>query len=192
MTESAENLLGEVLREYFPQCCLCDSVATREGNGSRFCDRHQWGLVSLTDLRQAKVVRQYDKLQQRKVILSDDQWQLAVLGFVEDVNNRVNPKHPQFGSSWVRIRPSSDKEQEALMGVPSLLPFLRVGSLVSVLGCYRIGLESWLVDVRAGSLTGTFTFKAFHQTFIKTVDWGIEGEPPRSSETPSVISGVIC
>ncbi len=56
----------------------------------------------------------------------------AVEGFAQTVNERLN-RNIKEGSTWVRIKPPSKEELEAIReGTPRLMPFVRSGSLAKV------------------------------------------------------------
>jgi hypothetical protein len=189
MPESPELLMGELLREFAPPCYVCDAPATLtmvsdvllDGEGRfHFCDEHRASdskrfhsltQVTYEELKCASLVRRCREIRVMPDhgAISECDYHGAVEGFCQVVNNRLN-RNIKEGSTWVRIKPPSKEELDAIReGTPRLMPFTRPGSLARVIALHdRYGGQ--LVDIDIGGDLAQYEVKAFMRAFIRTVD----------------------
>jgi len=190
MPESPELLMGELLRELAPPCYVCDAPATRlmisdvllDGEGwFHFCDDHQASdskrfqsltQVTYEELRWASLIRRCRgvRVMPDHGAITECEYHGAVEGFCQVVNERLNIATIKEGSTWVRVKPPSRDELDAIKaGVPRLMPFTRPGSLARVVALYRHdGVR--MVDIDIGGDVASYEFEAFTRAFIRAVD----------------------
>lgn len=188
MPESPELLMVELLKFLPFRCVVCNFPATRQmisdvllnDEVGLFCDDHGpadserfKNLTQMTyeDLVQASVVRRCQTVRVRVYhgSISECDYHGAVEGFCQVVNDRLN-KNIKEGSTWVRVKPPSKEELDAIKaGVPRLMPFTRPGSLARVLAVHhQNGVR--LVDIDIGGDTASYEFESFTRAFIRAVD----------------------
>jgi hypothetical protein len=189
MPESPELLMGELLREFAPPCYVCDAPATLtmvsdvllDGEGRfHFCDDHRASdserfrtltQVTYEELRCASLVRRCREIRVMPDhgAISECDYHGAVEGFCLVVNERLN-RNIKEGSTWVRIKPPSKEELDAIRdGTPRLMPFVRSGSLAKVESIHYInGVR--MVDIDIGGDMATYEVEAFKRAFIQAID----------------------
>lgn len=188
MPESPELLMGELLRFLPFKCCVCNGPATQtmysdvllNDEAGLFCDDHGAmdserfkNLTQMTyeDLIQASVVRRCREIRVMPDhgAISECDYHGAVEGFCQVVNNRLNWNIKE-GSTWVRVKPPSKEELDAIRaGTPQLMPFVRSGSLAKVKSIHYInGVR--MVDIDIGGDLAQYEVQAFMRAFIQAVD----------------------
>jgi hypothetical protein len=188
MPESPELLMGELLRLLPFRCCVCGEAATRTmysevlltNETGLFCDEHGAGdserfhnLTSVTfeDLsQQAPVVRRCKtvRVMPERGAVSECDYHGAVEGFCQVLNERLNHNIKE-GSTWVRVKPPSREELDAVSGgVPRLMPFTRPGSLAKIESIHYLNSVR-MVDVEIGGDMATYELEAFKRAFIQAV-----------------------
>ena len=182
--------MGELLK-LLPHCRVCDEPATRTMHSDVLLDNDEVGLfcdehgamdverfhlltqVTFSDLTQASVVRRCKgiRVMPDHGSIHECDYHGAVEGFCQVVNERLN-RNVREGSTWVRVRPPSMEELDAIKaGVPRLMPFTRPGSLARVVAFYHLaGDGTRMVDIDIGGDTATYEFEAFERAFIRAVD----------------------
>lgn len=195
MPESPELLMVELLG-VLPHCRVCDGPATRRMDSFAllssdevlFCDAHGAGdveryrcLTQMTyeDITQASFVRrcQSVRVMPDHGLITECEYHGAVEGFCQVVNERLN-RNIKEGSTWVRVKPPSREELDAVSGgVPRLMPFTRVGSLATLLSVYYIADGTRMVDLQIGGDTAIYEFEAFTRAFVRAVagdEWKLD------------------
>ena len=188
MPESPELLMVELLKFLPFRCVVCNFPATRQmisdvllnDEVGLFCDDHGpadserfKNLTQMTyeDLVQASVVRRCQTVRVRVYhgSISECDYHGAVEGFCQVVNDRLN-KNIKEGSTWVRVKPPSKEELDAIRdGTPRLMPFVRSGSLAKVESIHYInGVR--MVDIDIGGDMATYEVEAFKRAFIQAID----------------------
>jgi hypothetical protein len=188
MPESPELLMGELLKEFAPPCYVCDAPATLlmvsdvllDGDGwFHFCDNHRASdskrfhsltQVTYEELRCASLVRrcQTVRVMPDHGSIRECDYHGAVEGFCQVVNERLNHNIKE-GSTWVRVKPPSREELDAVSGgVPRLMPFTRPGSLAKIESIHYLNSVR-MVDVEIGGDMATYELEAFKRAFIQAV-----------------------
>jgi hypothetical protein len=189
MPESPEVLVEELL-QLLPHCRVCDGSATRTMRSDvlldndevgLFCDEHGaadserfHNLTQMTyeDLEQAGLVRRCLSLRRCSSAVLECAYHAAAEGLCMVVNARMN-QNLKEGSTWVRVKPPSREELEAISGgAPRLMPFCRVGSLATLVSLYYLVDETRMVDVKIGGDTVVYEFEAFIRAYVRAVAEG--------------------
>lgn len=183
--------MGELLRELSPPCYVCDAPATvmmisdvlLDGDGwFHFCDNHRASdserfrtltQVTYEELRWASLVRRCRSIRVMPDhgFITECDYHGAVEGFCQAVNERLNLNIKE-GSTWVRIKPPSREELDAIRdGVPRLMPFTRPGSLARVVALYHLASDhAQMVNIDIGGDVATYELEAFKRAFIQAID----------------------
>ena len=193
MPESPEVLVEELL-QLFPHCRVCDEPATRTMRSDAlldndevglFCDAHGAGdserfhnLTQMTyeDLDVAGLIRRCQSLRRCSSTVPECAYHAAAEGLCQVVNDRLN-KNLKEGSTWVRVTPPSQVELGAISGeAPRLMPFTRVGSLVTLVSVYYVS-GTRMVDLQVGPDIARYEFDAFTRAFVRAVagdEWKLD------------------
>ena len=133
MPESPELLMSRLLEIVAPPCLVCDAPATRVLESpvlmvqgvTHFCDAHgaedsetcrHLTEFTYVELDIASLVRRCLSI---RVVpdhgsITECEYHGAVEGFCQVVNERLNNAHIKEGSTWVRVKPPSREELDAI------------------------------------------------------------------------------
>lgn len=206
MPESPELLMGELLKMLPHRCCACGEPATRamysdvllNGELGFFCDGHGASdserFKNLTEVTFKDLIRQADLVRRCQAVrvmpdhgsIRECDYHGAVEGFCQVVNERLN-QNIKEGATWVRVKPPSTEELDAIKaGVPRLMPFTRPGSLARVVALHD-NYGGQLVDIDIGGDMAQYEIDAFKRAFIQAIDghrWHLDSmsafDPTRS------------